>query len=131
VLDKIGSRETGATSVCTDSARSITKAMETAGARRLVMVSNSARVAGRGDDWFTRFVVKPLILRPPLRRSPADMAAAEQVARDPALGRTIVRAPQLTDHAAKGSYRTAARECAVRYPPHPRRPGHLPARSAS
>ncbi len=81
--------------------------MATAGVKRLVIVSNSARVAGPGDDWFTRFVVKPLILRPLLRHSLADMAAAEQVVRDSALDWTVVRAPHLTDNAAKGSYRTA------------------------
>ncbi|WP_083889619.1 NAD(P)H-binding protein [Nocardia pneumoniae] len=42
-----------------------------------------------------------------LRHSSADMAAAEQAVRDSALDWTIVRAPQLTDNAAKGSYRTA------------------------
>ncbi|MGK8555492.1 NAD(P)-dependent oxidoreductase [Nocardia gipuzkoensis] len=107
VLDTIGSREKGPTSVCTDAALSISKAMELAGAQRLVVVSNSAGVPGSGDDWSTRFVVKPLILRPLLRHSLADMAAAEQAVRDSALDWTIVRAPQLTDNAAKGSYRTA------------------------
>ncbi|MEV6324894.1 NAD(P)H-binding protein [Nocardia sp. NPDC051787] len=107
VLSTIGSREKGPTSVCTDAALSISKAMELAGAQRLVLVSNSAGVPGPGDDWFTRFVVKPLILHPLLRHSLADMAAAEQAVRDSALDWTIVRAPQLTDNAAKGSYRTA------------------------
>lgn len=46
-------------------------------------------------------------MRPPLRHSLADMAAAEQATRDTALDWTIVRAPQLTDNPAKGSYRTA------------------------
>lgn len=107
VLDTIGSRASGPTSTCTDAALSITKAMESTGVQRLVLISNSARIAGPGDDWFTRFVVKPLILRPLLRHSLADMAAAEQAVRDTALDWTIVRAPQLTDNKAKGSYRTA------------------------
>ncbi|MEV0299247.1 NAD(P)H-binding protein [Nocardia sp. NPDC050710] len=107
VLDTIGSRDSGPTSVSTDAALSITKAMESTGVQRLLIVSNSARVAGPGDDWFTRFVVKPLILRPLLRHSLTDMAAAEQVVRDSVLNWTIVRAPQLTDNRAKGSYRSA------------------------
>ncbi|MBF6079042.1 NAD(P)-dependent oxidoreductase [Nocardia beijingensis] len=107
VIHTIGSREKGATSVCADAARSIAEAMAIAGVKRLVIVSNSARIAGPGDDWFTRFLVKPLILRPLLRHSLADMAAAERVVRASALDWTIVRAPQLTDNAAKGSYRTA------------------------
>ncbi|MFE7799769.1 NAD(P)-dependent oxidoreductase [Nocardia sp. NPDC057440] len=107
VLDTIGSRDTGPTTVATDTALSITKAMESAGVRRIILVSNSARIAGPGDDWFTRFVVKPLILRPLLRHSLDDMAAAEQAVRDTALDWTIIRAPQLTDKPGKGSYRTA------------------------
>ncbi|MEV6278099.1 NAD(P)-binding oxidoreductase [Nocardia sp. NPDC051832] len=107
VLSTIGARDSGPTTVSTDAALSITKAMAATDVRRLVLVSNSARVAGPGDDWFTRFVVKPLILRPLLRHSLNDMAAAEQAARDSALDWTIVRAPQLTDKAAKGAYRTA------------------------
>ncbi|WP_328405837.1 NAD(P)-dependent oxidoreductase [Nocardia sp. NBC_00403] len=107
VLDTIGSRDKGPTSVATDTALSITKAMESVGVRRIVLVSNSARIAGPGDDWFTRFVVKPLILRPLLQHSLDDMAAAEQAVRDTALDWTIIRAPQLTDKPAKGSYRTA------------------------
>ncbi|MEV0030631.1 NAD(P)-binding oxidoreductase [Nocardia sp. NPDC050793] len=107
VLDSIGSRDTGPTTISTDAALSIAKAMETTEVQRLILVSNSARIAGPGDDWFTRFVVKPLILRRLLRHSLADMAAAEQVVRDTDLDWTIVRAPQLTDKTGKGSYRTA------------------------
>lgn len=107
VLNTIGARDPGPTTVGTDAALSVTKAMESVGVRRLLLVSNSARIAGPGDDWFTRFVVKPLILRPLLRHSLADMAGAEQVVRDSALDWTIVRAPQLTDNAAEGSYQTA------------------------
>lgn len=107
VLDTIGSRDSGPTSICTDAALSISKAMESVGVQRLVITSNSARIAGPGDDWFTRFIVKPLILRPLLRHSLADMAAAEQAVRDSALDWTIVRAPQLTDNPAKSRYRSA------------------------
>ncbi|MFI7668170.1 NAD(P)-dependent oxidoreductase [Nocardia sp. NPDC049526] len=107
VLDTIGSRDKGPTTVATDAALAITKAMASVGVRRLILISNSARIAGPGDDWCTRFVVKPLILRPLLRHSLDDMAAAEQATRDTELDWTIVRAPQLTDRPAKGSYRTA------------------------
>ncbi|MFJ9370779.1 NAD(P)-dependent oxidoreductase [Nocardia sp. NPDC101769] len=107
VLDTIGSRDKGPTSVATDAALAITKAMASVSVRRLILISNSARIAGPGDDWFTRFVVKPLILRALLRHSLDDMAGAEQATRDTALDWTIVRAPQLTDSPSKGSYRTA------------------------
>ncbi|WP_107659159.1 NAD(P)-dependent oxidoreductase [Nocardia suismassiliense] len=107
VFDTIGARDRGPTSVCTDAALSISKAMESVGVQRLIITSNSAGIAGPGDDWSTRFVVKPLILRPLLRHSLADMAAAEQAVRDSSLDWTIVRAPQLTDNKAKNAYRSA------------------------
>ncbi|MFQ6392109.1 NAD(P)-dependent oxidoreductase [Nocardia sp. KC 131] len=107
VLDTIGSNDKGPTTVATDAALSITKAMETVDVQRIVLVGNSARIAGPGDDWCTRFVVKPLILRPLLRHRLDDMAAAEHAVRDSALDWTIIRAPQLTDKPAKGRYRTA------------------------
>lgn len=107
VLDAIGAREKGPTTVVTAAATAIAKAMDAAGATRLVMISNSAGTPGPGDEPFTRFVVKPLILRPLLRHSLADMARAESVVRGTNLDWTIVRAPQLTDNAPKGHYRTA------------------------
>ncbi|MFE3261794.1 NAD(P)-dependent oxidoreductase [Nocardia sp. NPDC059091] len=107
VLDTIGPREPGPTSVVTDAARSICTAMEATGTSRLLIVSNSARTPGPGDDPFTRYVVKPLILRPLLRHSLIDMANAEEAVRRTRLDWTIVRAPQLTDNPRKGAYRTA------------------------
>ncbi|MCP2279498.1 NAD(P)-dependent oxidoreductase [Nocardia amikacinitolerans] len=107
VLDAIGSREHGPTTVVADAAQSICKAMEATGTSRLIMVSNSAGTPGPGDEPFTRFVVKPLILRPLLRHSLIDMARAETIVRDTDLDWTIVRAPQLTDNRPQGAYRTA------------------------
>ncbi|WP_280378494.1 NAD(P)-dependent oxidoreductase [Nocardia wallacei] len=108
VLDTIGAREQGPTTVAADAARSITGAMRAAGTRRFVIVSNSAGTPGPGDEPFTRFVVKPLVLRPLLRHSLDDMARAEAVVRETDLDWTIVRAPQLTDKPGRGGYRTAA-----------------------
>ncbi|MGA4786280.1 NAD(P)-dependent oxidoreductase [Nocardia sp. AB354] len=107
VLDAIGTREQGPTTVMADAAKSIGQAMEATGARRLIVVSNSAAVAGPGDDPFTRYAVKPLILQRLLRHSLDDMARAEEAVRHTRLDWTIVRAPQLTDKPATGAYRTA------------------------
>ncbi|WP_167474899.1 NAD(P)-dependent oxidoreductase [Nocardia arthritidis] len=107
VLSAIGSREKGPTSVQADTIQMIAKAMAATGTRRLLVMSNSARIAGPGDDPFTRYVVKPLILRNLLRHSLTDMSRAEEVVRGSGLDWTIVRAPQLTDKPGKGSYRTA------------------------
>ncbi|MFR9771615.1 NAD(P)H-binding protein [Nocardia sp. SC052] len=84
-----------------DAVRSIVEAMAMADLARMVIVSNSARVAAPGDDRFPRFVVKPLILCPLLRHSLAGMSAAEHVVRDSALDWTIVRAPQLSRHSCR------------------------------
>lgn len=106
VLTAIGGREMRApTSVCADSIRALIAALGARG--RLVMVSNSAMAPGPGDDSFTRFVVKPLILRPLLRGALADMADAELHLRNSSLDWTVVRAGRLTDGQGKGRYRSA------------------------
>lgn len=108
VITAIGSREGRApTTVCEDSARSITAAMTAVGARRFVMVSASGLAAGPGDDPLTRYVLKPLLLKPLLTHSFADMARAEAVVRASGLDWTIVRPPRLTDGAGRGRYRSA------------------------
>ncbi|QLY29900.1 NAD(P)-dependent oxidoreductase [Nocardia huaxiensis] len=107
VLSAVGARQKGPTSVCADAAESIAAAMDKTGARRLLLVSNSARIAGPGDEPFTRYVVKPLILRPLLRHSLDDMSRAESIVEATDLDWTIVRAPQLTDNPAKGRSRMA------------------------
>ncbi|MFD0905259.1 NAD(P)-dependent oxidoreductase [Actinomadura sediminis] len=108
VVSAIGTREGRApTTVCADSARSITAAMAAAGERRFVMVSASGFANGPGDDPLTRFVVKPLLLKPMLKHAFADMRRAEDVVRASGLDWTIVRPPRLTDGDGKGRYRAA------------------------
>jgi putative NADH-flavin reductase len=95
-------------SVCADSARSIIAAMRAAGGGgRLVMASNSAMAPGPGDDAFTRYVVKPLILARVLRYMIDDMRRAERLVRASGLDWTIVRAGRLTDRPGKAAYRSA------------------------
>ncbi|WP_396451331.1 NAD(P)-dependent oxidoreductase, partial [Actinomadura sp.] len=108
VLSALGTREGRApTTVCADGTRSITTAMTAAGADRFVLVSASGLHAGPGDDPFTRFVVKPLILQPLLRHAFADMRAAEDITRGSGLHWTIVRPPRLTNGPGNGRYRKA------------------------
>ncbi|MFG2000055.1 NAD(P)-dependent oxidoreductase [Spirillospora sp. NPDC048911] len=95
------------TTVCADSSRSVIAAMDAAGGGRLIMVSASGPAAGPGDDPFTRYVVKPLILQRLLKHAFDDMRVAERQLRAAALEWTIVRPPRLTDKPAKGSYRKA------------------------
>lgn len=108
VLSALGSREGRApTSVCADGARSILTAMAATGTDRFVLVSASGLHAGPGDDPFTRFVVKPLVLGRLLKHAFADMRAAEEVTRTSGLRWTIVRPPRLTNGAGNGRYRKA------------------------
>lgn len=108
VLSALGTREGRApTSVCADGTRSITEAMTAAGTERFVLVSASGLHAGPGDDPFTRFVVKPLILGRMLKHAFADMRAAEDITRRSGLAWTIVRPPRLTNGPGNGRYRKA------------------------
>ncbi|MFC9973973.1 NAD(P)-dependent oxidoreductase [Spirillospora sp. NPDC127200] len=108
VITAMGTREGNKpTTVCADSVRSIMKAMEAAGTRRLLMVSAGGLAADSGDGPLTRYVVKPLIVQKLFRHAFADMAEAERRVRAGGLDWTIVRPPQLTDKPAQGAYRRA------------------------
>ncbi|RSN50487.1 NAD(P)-dependent oxidoreductase [Actinomadura sp. WAC 06369] len=108
VVTAIGTREGRTpTTVCEDSTRSITAAMGAVGERRFLMVSASGFANGPGDDPLTRYVVKPMLLKPMLKHAFADMARAEDVVRASGLDWTIVRPPRLTDGDGKGRYRAA------------------------
>jgi len=109
VISAIGARDLRTpSSVCADSARSVIAAMRVAGGGgRLVMASNSAMAPGPGDDAFTRYVVKPLILARILRYMIDDMRRAERLVRASGLDWAIVRAGRLTDRPGKAAYRSA------------------------
>jgi putative NADH-flavin reductase len=109
VINAIGTRDLGhPTTVCTDSARSIITAAQTSGnSIRLITASNSAMAPGPGDDPFTRYVVKPVILARLLRHMIDDMRRAEQLMRSCGQPWTIIRAGRLTDRPGKGTYRRA------------------------
>ncbi|MGE5292704.1 MAG: NAD(P)-dependent oxidoreductase [Micromonosporaceae bacterium] len=99
------------TTVCADSARSIVTAMQTAGSRRLLVVSGSGPFT-EGDSPLLRYVAKPIAQRV-LRHTFADFVAMEAVVKESGLDWTIVRPPRLTDKPVTGRYRTR-RELNVR-----------------
>jgi uncharacterized protein YbjT (DUF2867 family) len=113
VVSAIGARGRARqpTAVCTDSARSIALAMQTAGSRRLLVVSASGPFT-EGDSPVMRYLAKPIGQRV-LRYNFADFVAMEAVVRDSGLDWTIVRPPALTDKPLTGRYRTR-RELNVR-----------------
>ncbi|GAB3584210.1 SDR family oxidoreductase [Amycolatopsis endophytica] len=95
VISALGPREKGPSVICRDGTSSVMTAMGTAGVRRLVVVSNSG-MHSDGDGWFTRQLVKPLLIRM-LREAYADMGEMERRVSASGLDWTIVRPPKLTD----------------------------------
>jgi putative NADH-flavin reductase len=106
VLSAIGPHGTGPTTVSQDSARSIIKAMQEAGARRLLIVSGSI-VTDEGEGPVMRYLAKPLVRATMLRHVCADMRCAEDQVRRSGLLWTIMRPPRLTGKPPTGKYRTA------------------------
>lgn len=106
VLSAIGPHGTGPTTVSQDSVRSIIKAMQEAGVRRLLTVSGSI-VSDEGEGPVMRYLVKPLVRATMLRHVCADMRCAEDQVRRSGLLWTIMRPPRLTDKPPTGRYRIA------------------------
>jgi putative NADH-flavin reductase len=106
VLSALGPRGTGPTTVNSEGARSIIQAMQDAGVRRLLIVS-VAGIHTKGDDPFTRFVVKPILGRI-LRHSFADVRQMERLVRNSGLDWTLVCPPRLTNGKRSGKVRSNA-----------------------
>ncbi len=104
VLSVLGPRGTGPTSVLTDGARSVVRAMRETGVRRLLVVS-VAGIHSTGDDPLTKYVVKPILQRI-LRESFADARRMEELVRGSNVDWTIVCPPRLTNGGAKGAVRS-------------------------
>ncbi|MEN3310412.1 MAG: hypothetical protein V7603_6614 [Micromonosporaceae bacterium] len=106
VVSALGPRPGTPATVCAGGIRSIVRAMEKTGVRRLVAVSASGPYPDAGDGAFTRYLVKPVLQRV-LRESFADLRRMEESIRASQLDWTIMRPPRLTDKPATGRYRTA------------------------
>ncbi len=106
VITTIAPHGTGRTTLRQDSTRSIMHAMHKTGARRLLFVSGSV-VTDRGDSFYLRYLLKPVVRRTFLRHVTADFAATEAEIRASGLDWTIFRPPSLNDKPATGTYRVA------------------------
>jgi putative NADH-flavin reductase len=106
VVNTVGPRGTGPTTIIRDSVRSILEAMGKSGTRRLLHVSGSI-AADAGESWYLRYLLKPVARATFLRHVCADMRDAEQQIRASDLDWTIFRPPALSAKPARGSYRTA------------------------
>lgn len=118
VLSGLGPRSLAEAGVAERGTHLIVKAMELAGAKRLVVVSAAplGTVASPlrpnppkhdpGDGFFMRHVFSPLT-RVALRKHYDDLARMEDVLYESDLDWTIVRPPRLTNGPMTGAYRTA------------------------
>jgi putative NADH-flavin reductase len=106
VVSALGSRAGRVpTTLCTDSARSITTAMRAEAVHRLVVLSAGV-VTTDGDGPLTRLLLKPLLGKV-LEHTTADKREMEDLIRSSGLDWTIVRPPRLTDGPRTGAYRSA------------------------
>lgn len=118
VLSGLGPRGRAESGVTSRATRLIIDAMETAGVRRLIVVSAEpvATVPSPnrpnpprhdpGDGFLVRYVGNPIIKRV-LREHYADLAVMEDLLRASTLDWTSVRPPRLTDKPMSGHYRIA------------------------
>jgi putative NADH-flavin reductase len=106
VVSALGSRDGRVpTTICTDSATSITQAMHTEGVQRLVVVS-AGTLTTDGDKPLTRLILKP-VLGTVFKHTIADKRRMEDLIRASGLEWTIVRPPRLTNGPRTGAYRSA------------------------
>ncbi|MCK2237377.1 MULTISPECIES: NAD(P)-dependent oxidoreductase [unclassified Crossiella] len=105
VISALGAGNLKPTTICTDSAESILRAMPKAGVRRLVVVSTSGATT-EGDDPATRYLLKPILNRV-FRHPWGDMRRMEELIMASDTDWTIVRPPRLTNAAHTGVYRIA------------------------
>ena len=104
VLSVLGPPGNGPSTVLTDGAQSVLRAMGETGVRRFLVVS-VAGIHSKGDGPVTKYVVKPILQRI-LREPFADARRMEQLVRASELDWTIVCPPKLTTGAAKGTIRS-------------------------
>jgi putative NADH-flavin reductase len=118
VLSGLGPRWMAEVGISSRGTRAIVRAMQAAGARRIVVVS--AAPIGTvpspdrpkppkhdpGDGFFMRYLLAPLV-KGAFRKAYADLAQMEDVIRDSGLDWTVVRPPRLTNNPLTGTYRTA------------------------
>ncbi|GDY31743.1 NAD(P)-dependent oxidoreductase [Gandjariella thermophila] len=105
VASALGGTSPKAPPVCQPGARSIMQAMTATGVKRLVVVSNSAHTAERGDTVPRRLV--QLILGQILRAPFEDLKRMEHDVRESSLDWTILRPARMTDGPRTGRYRLA------------------------
>ncbi|GAA2790297.1 NAD(P)-dependent oxidoreductase [Crossiella cryophila] len=105
IISALGAGHLKPSTICTDSAESILRAMPKARVRRLIVVSTSGATT-EGDRPFTRYLLKPVLGRV-FRHPWGDMRRMEELIMASDTDWTIVRPPRLTNTQHTGIYRTA------------------------
>jgi putative NADH-flavin reductase len=102
VISVLGVRKGGPTTVCTEGATSILKAMNATGVRRIVALSAHGASESRDASLFIRFV------RSVIAEKMRDKDAMEAAIRASRFDWTLVRPPALTNGKPTGDYRFGA-----------------------
>jgi putative NADH-flavin reductase len=116
VISAVGPNRAAQAGIVAPATAAIAHAMDSAGIRRLVVISAApvGVVASKphpsrydpGDDLLMRYLLSPLIRRL-FDRHYSDLAAMEDLLRDGSLDWTAIRPPRLTNGPLTGRYRTA------------------------
>jgi putative NADH-flavin reductase len=107
VVSALGPRRRDGAGICSQGTDSVLTAMRAVGTRRLVVVSAGGAFIDEGDGFFSRTIIKPLIVQRLFRDGFVDLRVMEEEVRASGLNWTIVRPTRLLSRAHTGRYRTA------------------------
>ena len=107
VVSALGPRRSDGAGICSKGTASVIRAMWTAGTQRLIVVSAAGAFIDEEDGFFTRTILKPLIVQRLFRDGFADLRVMEKEVRTSGLAWTIVRPTRLLNRPHTGQFRTA------------------------
>lgn len=107
VVSALGPRRRDVVRICSQGTASVITAMRSVGVQRLLVVSAGGAFIDEGDDFFSRTIIKPLIVQRLFRDGFVDLRVMEGEVRASGLNWTIVRPPRLLNRPHTGRYRTA------------------------
>jgi putative NADH-flavin reductase len=107
VVSALGPRRRDGGRICSQGTASVITAMRSVGVQRLLVVSAGGAFIDEGDDFFSRTIIKPLIVQRLFRAGFVDLRVMEGEVRASGLNWTIVRPPRLLNRPHTGRYRTA------------------------
>jgi putative NADH-flavin reductase len=106
-VSALGPRRGDGAGICSEGTASVIRAMPKVLMPRLVVVSAGGAFVDEGDGFFSRTIIKPLIVQRLFRGSFADLQVMERAVRASGLDWTIVCPTRLLNRPHIGRYRTA------------------------